>query len=65
MRDPAGAIKHYRTVLTLDPKNHAGHSNLGAALRLVKDQAGAVKHFRMALALEPRSAPPTTTSAWP
>jgi eukaryotic-like serine/threonine-protein kinase len=51
------AIKAFRKVLEIDPKNAAAHIGLGNALHDLKQPEEAIKAFRKALEIDPKLAP--------
>jgi tetratricopeptide (TPR) repeat protein len=54
--DALNAAKLYRQVLSLDPRNHIAHLNLGVLLFYDGEYAIAKNHFLNAVAADPKSA---------
>ena len=52
-KQDAVAIKEFREIVRLDPKNASAHANLGVIAFTQKDYAQAAKEFRAALRLQP------------
>jgi tetratricopeptide (TPR) repeat protein len=52
--DFAGAVKHYKTAIELNPNSGYAHAHLGEALLFRMDKEQARVHLSKALELEPR-----------